>query len=249
MITKSDWEAVHEQMMAEERRKLGDPPTFDQVLAYMRGELSSQEEERVRALLVYYPELAQSVFEPFPAGDEGSSISDDELARRWSFLESRIDGTRRGVIRFPLARTALAAALVLVFAGLYWNAKTELRRMQSAAIAPRIIPGEFTELRPGGTRGGDVDPMQLVPEGDLFAVAVPLLADPSFENFRIEIVEPAASQPLWQSQVVSRPGDPSIPLLIPRAMLPAGRYDVVLYGVDGSRQERLISYPVRVSDR
>jgi hypothetical protein len=57
MITKNDWDAALDAWVAEERERLGGPPSRDELAAYLSGELPPAEEARVRALLVYYPGL------------------------------------------------------------------------------------------------------------------------------------------------------------------------------------------------
>lgn len=57
MITKNDWDAALDAWVAEERERLGGPPSPEEIAAYLHGELPTAEEARVRALLVYYPEL------------------------------------------------------------------------------------------------------------------------------------------------------------------------------------------------
>lgn len=57
MITKHDWNEALDGWIDEERERLGGPPSPEDVVAYLSGELSPAEAARVRALLVYYPEL------------------------------------------------------------------------------------------------------------------------------------------------------------------------------------------------
>ena len=57
MITKNDWDDALDAWVAEERERLGGPPTPEEVVAYLRGELAPNEAARIRTLLVYYPEL------------------------------------------------------------------------------------------------------------------------------------------------------------------------------------------------
>ena len=56
MIT-NEWDEALDAWIEDERERLGGPPTPEEVVAYTRGELSDADAERVRALLVYYPEL------------------------------------------------------------------------------------------------------------------------------------------------------------------------------------------------
>jgi hypothetical protein len=57
MIKKHDWDEALDVWTLGERERLGGPPTPAQIVAYTRGELPAAESTRVRALLVYYPEL------------------------------------------------------------------------------------------------------------------------------------------------------------------------------------------------
>ncbi|HEX6095772.1 MAG TPA: hypothetical protein VF432_05550 [Thermoanaerobaculia bacterium] len=57
MITKTDWDAALDAWVDAECERLGGPPTQEQIVACLRGELPPDEAARVRALLVYYPEL------------------------------------------------------------------------------------------------------------------------------------------------------------------------------------------------
>jgi hypothetical protein len=57
MITKTDWDAALTAWIEDERERLGGPPSPEDVVAYLSGELAPAEAARVRALLVYYPEL------------------------------------------------------------------------------------------------------------------------------------------------------------------------------------------------
>ena len=57
MITKHHWDEALDAWTLAERERLGGPPTAAQIVAYTRGELPPAEAARVRALLVYDPEL------------------------------------------------------------------------------------------------------------------------------------------------------------------------------------------------
>lgn len=57
MITKDDWNDALDAWVADERERLGGPPSPEDVVAYLSGELPPADAARVRALLVYYPEF------------------------------------------------------------------------------------------------------------------------------------------------------------------------------------------------
>lgn len=64
MITKRDWDEALDAWVDNERKRLGGPPTPDDVVQFKLGKLSEAEAARVRALLVYYPELTSILTEP-----------------------------------------------------------------------------------------------------------------------------------------------------------------------------------------
>ena len=239
MIAKSDWQAVHQQLTAEDQRRLGEPPTAEEMLAYSRGELSGEKEERVRALLVAYPELAQALTEPFPVDGE---LPDAELERQWASMQQRIHGGR--VIRFPYAWTAIAAALAIVFAGLYWQAESKARRLTHELSLPRAV-GEATLLLPEGQRGSSNEPRSVTAQGELLALQVPLIGESDYETFRLEIR--ANDRALWTSNALRIGDDNAFVITVPREFLAPGKYQVIVYGVDGSREERLESYAMRIN--
>src|SRR5688572_17069965 len=115
MNTKSDWDAVRQQLMADERRRVELPPTSEEMLAYTRGELSAEEEERMRERLVCYPELVRTLTEAFPDEDprpgDAGYVSDEEMTRRWAEIQSRVrhnPPTGGRVLQFTRAFAALA---------------------------------------------------------------------------------------------------------------------------------------------
>jgi len=57
MITANDWNDALASSIAEERERLGGRPTAEEIVAYTRGELDPATTQRVRALLVYNPDL------------------------------------------------------------------------------------------------------------------------------------------------------------------------------------------------
>ena len=234
-IRKSDWQAVQDELVAADRQQLGEPPSSDEVLAYMRGELSPQEEDRIRALLVAYPELAKTLTAPISDDDE--SLSSDEVSRRWKSFQSQIPNRGGKVLQFWRVSTALAAALALVFGGLLWR---EMSR------GPRVLP-EAQLLFPDGQRGGTGSEVTLTGTDDVFVLLVPLYHPRGFEQFRMEIVSVGMhSRTLWRGEVMPRPADGAFRIEVPRGFLDAGLCRVVLYGVNGSREERLISFTMRV---
>jgi hypothetical protein len=72
MIMKSDLQAVLDELRTEDRRTRAEPPTAEEMLAYRAGELSGDEEARVRELLICWPELLRALMTPYPDDDDAS---------------------------------------------------------------------------------------------------------------------------------------------------------------------------------
>lgn len=245
MITNSDWKAVHEDWIAAERKRVGEPPTAAEVLAYTRGELSGEDEARVRERLVCYPHLVRTLTTPFPEDDvqpgHPEFLSEHELARHWTALQKRIHSpsTGPGVLTFWRAAAAVAATLALLLGGLLWDATSRLNQ-------PRVTAEEVL-LLPDGQRGGTPGTATLSTDGEPFLLVVPLIAEPESDQFRLEIVRATPDgEVLWRSGTLRRRATDTFTIEIPRAKLEPGRYRVVVYALSGAREERLAGYSFRV---
>jgi hypothetical protein len=97
MITKQDWDTALDRWIVRERERLGGPPSPEEVVAFTRGELPQRESARVRALLVYYPEL--------------TPLLDDAIPPRVSALAWR--DARLGAIAAAFIIAVLSVMLVL----------------------------------------------------------------------------------------------------------------------------------------
>lgn len=248
MITKSDWDAVRQQFLADERRR-GEPPTSEEMLAYMCGELSPEQEEQMRERLIGYPELVRALSEPFPEEDPSPGdpdyVSDEEMDRRWAALQSRIHGnaTQGGRV-FLLWRASAflaAAALALVFGGLLWKAQWELRQ-------PRVL--EEQVLEPDGRRGVEDSAAVLSANGDTVVLVVPLIGAPNFNTYRLEIVDVAGPPRVrWHIEDLRRSDNQSFSIVVSRKFLSPSIYQIALYGTDGAREDRVATYSLRVPAR
>ena len=246
MITKSDWRTVSQHFMADERRRVGEPPTAEEMLAYSRGELSAEEEARVRERLVCYPELVRTLTEPFPA--EGAEpgdpdyLSDEDFAKHWASLQSR--RTRKPPVnrrvQFWRGVAALAAAIIAVLGVSLWRARERLSQ-------PTLL-WEEQVLFPDGRRGPSGQPATLTAEGDSILLVVPVLGEREFQRYRLEIVSAVSDRTLWSS-TAPHPGESrSFVIVVPRRFLKPGTLRVVVHGVAGASEERLAMYSLRVPE-
>jgi hypothetical protein len=216
MITKADWQSVNQELMADQRERLGEPPTADELLAYMRGELPPEDEERVRELLVCYPELARSLAEPFPAQP--------------GFFETH-------AVSFYRVAAAVAAAVAILFGVMLW-------RSQQTGIDPRVSWKAVT-LMPDGSRGAE-QPIVLEADTD-YLLAPAILDQREFAGYRVDLVDAGTRPPrvVWSGRRERREDDTFV-VDVQRSFLKPGRYQLVVYGIEGSRAEELARYTIRV---
>lgn len=251
MNTKSDWQRVNRELMEQQRRELGAPPTAEEMLAYMRGELSPEQEERMRELLVCYPELARGLSEPFPAEDaapgEPGYVSDETMARRWTSLQSRIRHRRgRGrTLGFSHVATAIAATVLLLFGAGLWRA-------QMQATQPRIVTAEenvsvpLTPLtKEDGKRGPDSS-LEVVENSGKPALLLLPVDQPTSDEYIIKIMRDDRPDPVWDREGLRIREENAFRILVPAGYLEPGGHRVVLHRVHGSRNHLVARYPIHV---
>jgi hypothetical protein len=238
----------------EQRGKLGDPPTAEEILAYSRGELSESEEDRIRDLLVAYPELARMVAAPFP--EEGDAVSEEQRVASWTALQRRLgnrkDSTvrpdaeaQRGRILFRrYAPTTIAAALALAFFGLFVQAESRARYHAEQGKLPRILAAP-QELDPDGSRGPDA-PTMLRKDGDAYLLKPRLINQVRYPHYRIELQDSKGAV-LWTNNSAQPDEDDAFQIVVPHAFLRAGEmYQLHIFGVDGETPTAVGSYDLAV---
>jgi hypothetical protein len=222
-----------------------EPPTSDEMLAYLRHELSAEDEARFRDRLIEYPELVRTLAAEFPSegaelGDD-DYMSDEEFARHRAALQKRMSGG--AVVHFWPAAAAVAATIALVLGGLFWRAET-IRRQ------PNLIVMDDDLLMPGSVRGAEAGVKTLIPRGDQY-VLVPVIMDQRlFESYRIEMrdtgIRPTRS--LWSMVGFHRNGDSTLLITVPRSFLGPGTYQLALYGTLGAHEELVGTYMIRIPE-
>jgi hypothetical protein len=244
MTTKSQWHAANRALMSEDRQRLGDPPSAEEVLAYTRGELPAHEAARISERLVAYPDLVRTLTTEFPVdpatpGDP-DYMSDDEFAEHWASLQKRMPGKGGGrVVQFWPAVSAIAATLAIVFGALFWQERAERMR-------PRVEDQQ--DLRQDGSRGIDDNAVTLQAQGESFLLVLRPPPTAVYDSYRLEIVSPTPERSLWTSEKLPWRAD-DIPILVHRSFFKSGKYQVVLYGESAGREERVSTYSLRVPGR
>ena len=241
MMNRSDWQAVRDVLIADDRAKLGEPPTVDELLAYERGELSKDEAERVQQLLVAYPELARAYATPFPADDD-NALPDDVIDRQWNAFRAANSSSSPGgrVLQFWRGFAAIAATVAIGFGALLWHVRME-------RLLPRVLPEPAAELTPGGGRGlPGQTATRITPSGDSVFVVVSLVGSIDYESYRLELVRNDSQQVIWTSEPLRVMPSRSFYVEIPSRIMPDGTYEMAAYGLRGNAREPVATYAIDV---
>ncbi len=258
MNDKREWQEANRELMAEQRRQLGEPPTAEEMLAFNRGELSEAEEERIRDLIVAYPELARMFCEPVPEapgqGDE-DAVSPQQVAASWNALQQRLrrrsdaspparDEAQRGRLLFMHHMpTAIAAALALVFFGLFVQAESRARYNAEQSNRPRIL-GAPQELDPDGNRGPGAATM-LRKDGEAYLLKPHLINQLRFPHYQIELRD--AEDVIWTNRNARPDADEAFQIVVPHSFLREGHtYQLRVLGVDGDEPRLVGTYDLSV---
>ncbi|HXA18634.1 MAG TPA: hypothetical protein VN380_16690 [Thermoanaerobaculia bacterium] len=242
MMNQPDWNSVRDSLIADDRAKLGEPPTVDELLAYERGELSKEHAERVQQLLIAYPDLARAYATPFPPDDE--ALPDDVIDRQWNAFRAvnrPVSRSNARVLQFWRGVAAIAAAVAIVFGAMLWQTHTELLR-------PHVLP-EAAILTPDGRRGLAEQPSAVTPTGDSVLFVVSLIGPTDYETYRLELVRGDSHTRVWSSDPLRATSSYSFNVEIPSRVLPPGTYQVIAYGLRGNAQEEVATYTVDVRRR
>jgi len=239
MMNRSDWQAVSDAFIADDRAKLGEPPTVDELLAYERGELPREQAERVQQLLVAYPDLARAYATPFP--DDDADLPDEVIDRQWkAFHSANVTASGGRVLYFWRTLTAVAATVAVGFGALLWHA-------QMARLVPRVLPEPAAMLTPGGSRGlPGQGQAPITPSGDSVFIVVSLVGSIDYELYRLELVNNDSQKVIWTSEPLRPKPTRSFYVEIPSRILPDGTYEIAAYGLRGNAQEQVATYSIDV---
>jgi hypothetical protein len=237
MMNQSDWQAVRDSMIADDRAKLGDPPTVEELLAYERGQLSNEDAERVQQLLVAYPELAHAYAASFP--DDDASLPGDVIDRQWNAFRAGgpINGPVLPFRRSMAAMAAIAATVAIVFGALLWQQRTE-------TLQPHVLPEHV--LMPDGRRGLAEQHYTITADGDPVLLVIPISGPADYETYRLELVRGDSHERIWASEPLRATTSNSFYVEIPSRALRPGTYQIIASGLRGTAQAQVATYTVDV---
>lgn len=240
MISKTDLQAVLDEMRTEEHRTRPEPPTAEEMLAYRDGTLSAGEEARVREILLSWPELLHALMASVPADDAGDALPAAVLERQWQAMRGDL-GIKRGsdrgarILTFRNAITAIAAALAIVVGVVSWQQQREARRPRMLAQTSVIMSSSR------GAAGGNPITVRAADDNVL---SVQLDGDARYESYRVVILDDADHE-IWRGDAV-RPQDETLSVFLPHSFTAPGPYWLVVHGIRDGGDETLARHGLRV---
>jgi hypothetical protein len=260
MIDDREWRAAYQRVIADGRRRLGEPPTEAELMAWSRGELHGEAKARIDELLAYYPELARTLIggesPEFDGTDDNTVLSDADLADDWKSLEAKL---RRDAPPVPFPPPAVrdarpwyvAAAAALLLGALGWmllQTRAEVGRLRREHPDGKMS-ADRTLLMPDGERGAQPHAIELTPDDGDLLLAAALVNQPLFPEYRADILDLRASTPrsIWSATGLPRHPDETVEILLPRGFLKPGMYRLTVSGLGPAESRTLATYTIHIS--
>lgn len=249
------------RMAAEARERLDEHPTPDTLCAYDAEELSEKEAARVRAHLAVCKDCARTVLdlaafpqiEPRP-GVEPLSPEDEEtqwqrvlerIAREEPAEESRdVSRTWTPLWGRPL-QLVTAALAVACIALAFWIVRLQQEGTRQEGPTANVFVVQLVPMDAPVARGED---MIRIPAGMRSVLLVLTLADlRAFDDFEATLRRDGPEgEVVWEKAGLVRGPEGYFSVSLPRDSLPAGRYRLVLEGVERGSRETLARYDLRM---
>lgn len=260
---REDFDRALEAIMAEKREQLGGPPTPEELLAYLDGELDDAERQSIEARIAVYPDAARALadlssfpdVEPAPGTVEPA---DEEVAATWEVLRRKLGGVRpappaplRPAEIGPRRRTPVwklaAAALVILAAG--WIGGFLVGRSASVPQPQAAVNVAIAELAPLEDAARSAPAAVELParsEELVLVLGLPDGADEGrFADYRAELVDANGAR-LWSRPGLRPTSLGTFHLAFRRGALAPGTYQIHLYGQEGERGTLLATYGLRL---
>ncbi len=265
----------------EDRRRLGPPPSLEELADFATGELSEHESERIREHLALRGTGRDVVLDlksfPHhePAG-EAYEVSDEQLKEAWERMATELGiGSASQAVPpapasspAPVAREsevtvanglrvswgsffggsswapALAAACLVGLVGVSYTAFSLNRTVRELSFPQLNVEVEdltLTEV----VRSGDAEPITASTAADSYVWNLNVKDLTPYSEYLVEILDDAAAS-VWNGRTRRRTTTGNLTLGLRRGFLPAGSYQVRLWGIDGGERKLLAEYAVRV---
>lgn len=244
MAEQSEWDTLSRRMIADGRAQSGEPPTAEEVEALFDGSLSEEEEARVRARLVYYPDMVR-VMTAQPPSEDIRVLTDDERRADWAAIQKRIAPAPPVPIRTKRRYLPYAAAAIFTLGALgvvYVATRSSSTPSDHPLIARRV---ERRALRPDAfLRGGEAPSAVALAPADEYVLQLLTSDEVHGDSYRVEIVDTDSNGVNWtRSGLRGVPSGAFEISVSSRVLRPGGHYRIILY----KASDRVATYTVRVT--
>jgi len=262
--TETAFAASSKALADAARRRLSMHPSPEELIAYDDGKLEVAHRERIQNHLALCRECTSTLLDlaaypNVPCRDEDAT---DEHVPEWETMRAllhkkkaiprprlhrprRAAQRRREFSRFLPA--ALAASLALIVGLSLWvhslnQTVREFSRPRINVYHNDLIPLDEDQVREMRD-GQEVTVRQETPR---FLLILNIGERGSFSDYMVEISDRAGGKVIWSRRGFEPSRYGTFNLELHRDYLPAGRYWLRLYGLDGDRAEILADYQVRI---
>lgn len=225
-------------------------PSLETWVGYHAGELPAAERQDLQAHLTRCRQCVDLILDldafTAPVAPERTGVSDFERAAVWRALES----ARKPTYRWA-AVAAMAASLMFATLGLAsWNGQQRaidgLQDQIAELEQPRInVP--ILDLRPSSrqrsARGADATTE--LPADTAMTLVLNVEEPVEYPDYEIEVTDTTGAA-VWSRRGLEASEFGAFHLALSSGSLPAGSYDLRLFGLDGEERDLLEVYPVRL---
>ena len=249
MEEKPPIEPVLRALAAKARRDLDDHPTPEELVAYRAGELTAEDEEKIRDHLALCRDCSQLLLDlkefEEDEPEEESGLSDIQVEAAWRRLRPRLEErkvltSRRRWFASPQVAYGLAAGLFLCTVGLsVWG--VSLKQRIERLSGPQIM--QSVDLRSDGdtTRSAAGAENTVQPGGEQFALFMRVW-EPVFSEYEAVIRRAEQKGEPLVLRGLPRNQDDNLGITLPRSMFPPGSYQLELYGRSGESRQPVTTY-------
>jgi Putative zinc-finger len=233
-------EPVLRSLAAKARRDLDDHPTPEELVAYRAGELTAEDEERIRDHLALCRDCSQLLLDlkQFEEGspEDAGDLSDVQVEAAWRRLRPRLEErkvlTSRRWFASPRIAYGLAAGLFLCTVGLsVWgfSLQRKIEHLSEPQVNVRYVDLYTPDEAKRGAGSQDID--NIVPSGgSRFLLLIHAWNIPALPEYRVVIRRTGTrGEALLRKNGLTRDEEGILSLELHRQRVPPGRYDLELY--------------------
>ncbi len=244
----TDTEALAAVLAEDAATRAGEHPELDELAGYLARDLVPETEARIQDHLVACRPCTTKLLDletlsrPGPETAEG--VTDLATIAAWREQKSRI-AELEAARRRQRWVSAVAASFFVATIGLTAHVG-QLRRTIAGLEAPELNP-QTVYLDASALRSGGSKTIELGPDTKSLTLSFTPATDESWTDYEVQILRTSGTE-VWSGRGLELSGYGSLDLRVPRALLPAGTYQVRLHGLEGDRREQLLAAEVVVRD-